>query len=149
MSNNADGSITTILNGLITGSIKRNDLKKIFFIYLILWLKLQLIDKLFLNQKKIINITNNTIEIKIFDNIYQKSAGISYENCKDEDSGENPKKINTNTWIKIYINCVEEQLSLVRIRYSSKSVGFGVSFSKYGEILGKITNLENTGNLQK
>ena len=148
MPNNGDGS-ATILNGLISGSVTRDDLKKnILYVFNTLS-KTAAIDKLFLEPEKVIKISNNSTKIKIFDNIYQKSAGISYEDCKDADGGENPTSTSANTWITLYVDCPEEQYRLVRIRYSSIAAGFGVSFSKYGENLGEITNLENTGDLQK
>ena len=149
MPNNGGDGISTILNGLITGSVTRDDLKKNILYVLNTLAKTAAIDKLFLEPKKIIKITSNYIKIKIFDFIYQKSAGISYENCKDDDGGQNPTSTSANSWITIFIDCEEEQYRLVRIRYSSKSAGFGVAFSKYGENLGEITNLENTGDLQK
>ena len=147
MPNNGDGS-ATILNGLISGSVTRDDLKKnILYVFNTL-AKTAAIDKLFLEPEKVIKISNNYTKIKIFDNIYQKSAGISYEDCQDLDGGENPTSTSANTWITIYVESEEEQNRLVRIRYSSIEAGFGVSFSKYGENLGEITNLESTGNWQ-
>ena len=147
MPNNGDGS-ATILNGLISGSVTRDDLKKnILYVFNTL-AKTSAIDKLFLEPEKVIKISNDYIKIKIFDNIYQKSAGISYEDCQDLDGGENPTSTSANTWITIYVESEEEQNRLVRIRYSSIEAGFGVSFSKYGENLGEITNLESTGNWQ-
>jgi len=147
MPNNGDGT-ATILNGLIAGSVTRDDLKKnILYVFNTLS-KTAAIDKLFLEPEKVIKITDDDIKIKIFDNIYQKSAGISYEDCQDNDGGENPTNTGHNTWITIYIDNDKEQYRLVRVRYSSTEAGFGVSFHKYGEFLGEITNLENTGNWQ-
>ena len=149
MPNNGNDESSTILSGLIKGSVTRDDLKKNILYLFNTLAKTAAIDKLFIAPKNVIKITNDYIKIKIFDNIYQKSAGISYENCKDEDGGQNPTSTSANSWITIFIDCEEEQNRLVRIRYSSKSAGFGVAFSKYGENLGEITNLENTGDLQK
>ena len=149
MPNNGNDESSTILSGLIKGSVTRDDLKKNVLYLFNTLAKTAAIDKLLIPHKNIIKINNDYIKIKIFDFIYQKSAGISYENCKDEDGGQNPTGTNANSWITIFIDCEEEQYRLVRIRYSSKSAGFGVAFSKYGENLGEITNLENTGDLQK
>ena len=147
MPNNGDGT-STILNGLIAGSVTRDDLKKnILYVFNTLS-KTAAIDKLFLEPEKVIKISDDDIKIKIFDNIYQKSSGISYEDCQDEDGGENPTNTGHNTWISIYVDCEKEQYRLVRVRYSSIEPGFGVSFHKYGEFLGEITNLESTGNWQ-
>ena len=147
MPGNGDGS-NTILNGLIAGSVTRDDLKKnIYYVFNTLS-KTAAIDRLFVEPKKIIKITNENIKIKINDNIYQKSGGISYEDCQDDDGGENPSSTTANSWISIYVDSEEEQYRLVRIRYASIAAGFGVSFSKYGENLGEITNLENTGDWQ-
>ena len=149
MPNNGNDESSTILSGLIKGSVTRDDLKKNILYLFNTLAKTAAIDKLFIEPKNIIKINNDYIKIKIFDFIYQKSAGISYENCKDDDGGQNPTSTSANSWITIFIDCEEEQYRLVRIRYSSKSAGFGVAFSKYGENLGEITNLENTGDLQK
>ena len=55
----------------------------------------------------------------------------------------------SNSWISIFVESDKEQYRMVRIRYASNADGFGVSFSKYGENLGEITNLENTNGKQK
>ena len=86
---------------------------------------------------------------KIYDYIYHKASGISYEECKDEDEGYNPTHTSTNRWISIYVENEKEQIRLVRLRYSCVVEGFGVAFNKYDESLGEITNLETTGDWQK
>ena len=144
MSGNSAGT-STILNGLIAGSVTREDLKRnIFYVFNTLS-KTAAIDRLFVEPQNIIKITNDYIKIKIKDNIYQKSGGISYEDCQDEDGGENPTYTGANSWVTLYVESPEEQDRLVQIRYASTGAGFGVAFSKYGESLGEITNLENTG----
>ena len=75
--------------------------------------------------------------------------GIYYEDCQDEDKGYNPTNTSTNTWITLYIENDKEQYRDVRIRYASILDGFGVSFKRYEENLGEITNLEKTGDWQK
>ena len=141
--NNNDGT-STILNGLIIGSVSRDELKKnILYVFNTLS-KTAAIDKLFVEPKNITKITDDNIKIKIFDNIYKKSSGISYEKCEDEDGGQNPTHTGANSWLTIYVDSDKDQYRLVRIRYSSNYAGFGVAFHKYGEFLGEITNLENT-----
>jgi hypothetical protein len=149
MPNNGNDETSTILNGLIVGSVTRNELKRnILYVFKTL-AKTAAIDKLFLEPKNIIKINETNIKIKIFDNIYQKSSGISHEDCKDDDGGENPTNTMSNSWISIFVESDKEQYRMVRIRYASNADGFGVSFSKYGENLGEITNLENTNGKQK
>ena len=145
--NNNDGT-NTILNGLIVGSVSREELKQnILYIFNTLS-KTAAIDKLFVEPKNITNITDDYIKIKIFDNIYKKSSGISYETCEDEDGGQNPTHTSENSWITIYVDSDKDQYRLVQIRYASNYTGFGVAFHKYGEFLGEITNLENTHSWQ-
>ena len=148
MPSNGNDASNTILNGLIVGSVTRDELKRnILYVFNTLS-KTAAIDKLFVEPKNIITISDNSTKIKIFDNIYKKSSGISYEDCEDEDGGENPTHTGANSWITIYVNSDKEQYRLVRIRYSSTNAGFGVAFHKYGEFLGEITNLENTNGWQ-
>ena len=149
MPNNGNDETSTILNGLIVGSVTRNELKRnILYVFKTL-AKTAAIDKLFIEPKNIIKINETNIKIKIFDNIYQKSSGISHEDCKDDDGGENPTNTMSNSWISIFVESDKEQYRMVRIRYASNADGFGVSFNKYGENLGEITNLENTNGKQK
>ena len=141
--NNNDGT-NTILNGLIIGSVSRDELKKNILDVFNTLSKTAAIDKLFVEPKNINKITDDYIKIKIYDNIYKKSSGISYENCEDEDGGQNPTHTGSNSWITIYVDSDKDQYRLVKIRYSSTAAGFGVAFHKYGEFLGEISNLENT-----
>ena len=141
--NNNDGT-NTILNGLIIGSVSRDELKKNILDVFNTLSKTAAIDKLFVEPKNINKITDDYIKIKIYDNIYKKSSGISYENCQDEDGGQNPTHTGSNSWITIYVDSDKDQYRLVKIRYSSTAAGFGVAFHKYGEFLGEISNLENT-----
>jgi hypothetical protein len=148
MPSNGNDASNTILNGLIVGSVTRDELKRnILYVFNTLS-KTAAIDKLFVEPKNIITISDNSTKIKIFDNIYKKSSGISYEDCEDEDGGENPTHTGANSWITIYVNSDKDQYRLVRVRYSSTNAGFGVAFHKYGEFLGEITNLENTNGWQ-
>ena len=143
MPGNDDGS-NTILNGLIEGTVTRDELKRnILYVFNTLS-KTAAIDKLFVEPKNIIHINDSYIKIKIFDNIYQKSGGISYEACEDTDGGQNPTHTTANSWISLYVESEKEQYRLVRIRYASNNEGFGVAFHKYDEFLGEITNLEYT-----
>jgi len=147
MPGNDDGS-NTILNGLIEGSVTRDELKRnILYVFNTL-AKTAAIDKLFVEPKNIIHINDSYIKIKVFDNIYQKSGGVSYEACEDTDGGQIPTHTKSNAWITIYVESEKEQYRLVRIRYSGYSAGFGVSFHKYDEFLGEITNLETTNGWQ-
>ena len=147
MPGNDDGS-NTILNGLIEGSVTRDELKRnILYVFNTLS-KTAAIDKLFVQPKNIIHINDSYIKIKVFDNIYQKSGGVSYEACEDTDGGQNPTHTKSNSWITIYVESDKEQYRLVRIRYSGNTAGFGVSFHKYDEFLGEITNLEKTNGWQ-
>ena len=147
MPGNGDGS-NTILNGLVAGSVTRDELKRNILSVFYTLSQTAAIDKLFLEPKNIIKISDNSTKIKIYDNMYQKSGGISYETCNDSDGGQNPTNTRANSWISLYIENDKEQYRLVRIRYASSLAGFGVSFHKYGEFLGEITNLENTNGRQ-
>ena len=149
MPNNGGDGSNTILNGLISGSVTREDLKtNILYVFNTL-AKTAAIDRLFVEHKQKIEILENVYtKIKVHEHIYQKSSGISYEKCEDEDGGQNPTNTNANSWISLYVDSPKEQYRLVRIRYSGNAAGFGVSFNKYGENLGEITNLESTGGWQ-
>ena len=148
MPHNYDYGSNTILDGLIIGSVTRDELKRnILYVFNTLS-KTAAIDKLFVEPKNITKISDNYTKIKIFDNIYKKSSGISYEACEDEDGGQNPTHTGANSWITIYVDSDKDQYRLVQIRYASMYTGFGVAFHKYGEFLGEITNLENTNGWQ-
>ena len=148
MPNNGGDGQNTILDGLVNGVVTRDELKRNIVYVLKTLSKTASIDPLFVEPKNITTITDETLKIKVYDNIYRKYPGISYEECEDEDKGYNPTKTVTNSWISLYINSPKDQERLVRIRYSSVSEGFGVAFKKYDEELGEITNLENTGGWQ-
>ena len=148
MPSNIDGS-ETILNGLKQGSVTRKDLKRNVLYTLNTIAKTACIDSLYKDPENMINITNSTIRIKVAEKWYRRYPDIGYEDCKDEDKGKNPTRTYSNTWISFFINNEEEQYRRFRIRYSSIWKGFGVSFSKYDDTLGEITNLEYTGGWQE
>ena len=143
MPSNIDGS-ETILNGLKQGTVTRKDLKRNVLYTLNTLAKTASIDSLYKDPENTINITNSTIRIKVVDKWYRRYPDIGYEDCKDEDKGKNPTRTFSNTWISFFINNEKDQYRRFRIRYSSVWKGFGVSFSKYDDTLGEITNLENT-----
>ena len=147
MPSNGDGT-QTIINGITQGTVTREDLKRNILYMFNTLAKTAAIDPLFVEPKNKIKITDETMKIKIIDNLYRKYAGISYEDCQDEDKGYNPTNTVTNSWISLYIENDKEQYRQVRIRYASIYVGFGVAFNKYEENLGEITNLETTGGWQ-
>ena len=148
MPNNKDGT-KTILDGIISGTVTREDLKKNILYLFNTLSKTAAIDSLFIEPKNKIIINETTTKIKIMNYLYRKFNGISYEDCLDEDEGYNPTNTVTNSWISLYIENNKEQFRQVRIRYSSIYEGFGVAFKKYEENLGEITNLEVTGDFQK
>ena len=148
MPNNKDGT-KTILDGIISGTVTREDLKKNILYLFNTLSKTAAIDSLFIEPKNKIIINETTTKIKIMNYLYRKFNGISYEDCLDEDEGINPTNTVTNSWISLYIENNKEQFRQVRIRYSSIYEGFGVAFKKYEENLGEITNLEVTGDFQK
>ena len=143
MPSNGDGT-ATILNGIAAGTVTRDDLKRNILYVFNTISKTAAVDKLFKDPEKIVKLTDEPIKVKIFDNIYQKARGISYEACEDSDGGQNPTNTWGNQWISIYIDSDKEQTRQVRVRYSSVADGFGVAFLKYDENLGEKTNLENT-----
>ena len=143
MPSNIDGS-ETILNGLKQGTVTRKDLKRNVLYTLNTLAKTASIDSLYKDPENTINITNSTIRIKVVDKWYRRYPDIGYEDCKDEDKGKNPTRTFSNTWISFFINNEKDQYRRFRIRYSSVWKGFGLSFSKYDDTLGEITNLENT-----
>jgi len=148
MPNNKDKGIQTIMDGLISGSVAREDIKRNILYILNTLAKTACIDTLFIKPKNKIKIKNETMRIKINDNIYRKCITVSYEKCEDEDEGYNPTSTDTNTWISLFVENDKEQYRQIRIRYSSVLEGFGVAFKKYEENLGEITNLEKTGGWQ-
>ena len=147
MPSNIDGS-DTILNGLKQGTVTRKDLKRNVLYTLNTIAKTASIDSLYKEPENIINITNSTMRIKVVDKWYRRYPDIGYEDCEDEDKGKNPTQTFSNTWISFFINNEKEQYRRFRIRYSSVWKGFGVSFSKYDDTLGEITNLESTWGFQ-
>ena len=147
MPSNIDGS-ETILNGLKQGTVTRKDLKRNVLFTLNTIAKTASIDSLYKEPENIINITNLTMRIKVVDKWDRRYPDIGYEDCKDEDKGKNPTRTFSNTWISFFINNEKEQYRRFRIRYSSVWKGFGVSFSKYDDTLGEITNLESTWGFQ-
>ena len=148
MPNNQDKGIKTIMDGLVAGSVTRDDLKKNILYVLNTLAKTACIDSLFIEPENKIKITDESMRIKIYDNIYRKNVIISYEKCEDEDGGYIPTHTETNTWISIFVENDKEQYRQIRVRYSSILEGFGVAFKKYEENLGEITNLEKTGGWQ-
>ena len=149
MPNNGNEGSNTILTGLTKGTVTRDELKRNIKYMFKTLAKTAAIDSLFKEPENRVKITSNTMRIKIYDNIYRKSVGISYENCEDDDGGYNPTNTNTNRWITIYVENDVEQYRQVRLRFSSILEGFGIEFKKYDEHLGEITNLENTSGWQK
>ena len=147
MPNNKDGT-KTILDGIISGTVTREDLKKNILYLLETLAKTAAIDPLFVEPKNKIIINETSLKINMVESLYRKFSGISYEDCLDEDEGYNPTNTVTNSWISLYVENDKEQYRQVRIRYSSISEGFGVAFKKYEENLGEITNLEVTGDFQ-
>jgi hypothetical protein len=132
MPNNRQG-INTILNGIISITVTRNDLQ-INILYMINTLaKTAAIDPLFVEPKNKIKIVDEKMTIKITKYIYRKYSGISYEDCLDEsvdkekNRGYNPTYTSTNSWISLYIENNKEQFRQVKIRYSSILEGFGVA----------------------
>ena len=148
MPNNEDKGIKTIMDGLVAGSVTRDDLKKNILFVLNTLAKTACIDSLFIEPENKIKITDESMRIKIFDNIYRKMFDISYEKCEDEDEGYNMKYTKTNTWISLFVENDKEQYRQIRVRYSSVLEGFGIAFKKYEENLGEITNLQKTGDWQ-
>ena len=148
MPNNGNEDIKTIMDGLVSGTVTREDLKKNILYILNTLAKTACIDTLFIEPEKKIKIKDELMRIKINDNIYRKYPQITYDNCEDEDKGYKPIRTETNTWISIYVENDKEQYRQIRIRYSSVLEGFGVAFKKYEENLGEITNLEKTGGWQ-
>ena len=148
MPNNGDGT-KTILDGITHGTVTRKELKRDVIYTLNTLSKTACIDPLFVEPKNKLKIIDGYMKVKIYDYIYHKASGISYEECKDEDEGYNPTHTSTNRWISIYVENEKEQIRLVRLRYSCVVEGFGVAFNKYDESLGEITNLETTGDWQK
>ena len=146
--NNPDGK-NTILNGLIKGTVTRQNLKNNIIYLLNTLSKTACIDSLFNQPKNKIIIKNEYMKIKIMEFIYRKSNGISYDKCNDEDGGYYPINTVTNSWISLYIYNEKEQFRRVKIRYSSALDGFGIGFNKYEEILGEIINLESSGGFDK
>ena len=149
MPNNGNSGTKTILDGLVAGTVTRDDLKRNILYLLNTLAKTACIDSFFIEPENKIIIKDEYMRIKIYDNIYRKYMGIYYEDCQDEDKGYNPINTLTNTWITLYIENDKEQYRDVRIRYASILDGFGVSFKRYEENLGEITNLEKTGDWQK
>ena len=78
----------------------------------------------------------------VYNYIYRKYTGISFETCTDEDGGYNPINTTSNSWISFYIENDKEQFRKIRIRYTADLYGFGIQFKKYDEYLGELTNLE-------
>ena len=153
MPNNGQGT-KTILDGIISGTVTREDLKKNILYMFNTLARTAAIDPLFVEPKNKIKITDEKMTIKLTQYIYRKYSGISYEDCSDEseeeekNKGYNPTNTVTNSWISLYIENNKEQYRQVRIRYSSILPGFGVAFKKYEENLGEITNLDVTGDWQ-
>ena len=148
MPNNGNEGSNTILTGLIKGTVTRDELKRNIKYMFNTLSKTAAIDSLFIEPNNIIKIINETLRIKIYDNIYRKSIGILFEDCEDNDGGYNPTNTNTNRWVTIYVENDIEQYRQVRIRYASVMDGFGVELKKYDEHLGEITNLDNTNGWQ-
>ena len=148
MPDNKD-SINTIMTGLIKGTVTRNDLKRNVKYMLNTLGKTACIDSLFREPNNtIVNIKDENFKVKIYDYVYRKYTGISFENCTDEDGGFNLDNTTTNSWISLYIDNKKEQYRKVRIRYASVMDGFGVAFKKYDENLGELTNLDKTGDFK-
>ena len=148
MPDNKD-SINTIMTGLIKGTVTRNDLKRNVKYMLNTLGKTACIDSLFREPNNtIVNIKDENFKVKIYDYVYRKYTGISFENCTDEDGGFNLDNTTTNSWISLYIDNKKEQYRKVRIRYASIMDGFGVAFKKYDENLGELTNLDKTGDFK-
>ena len=145
MPDNKESTIT-IMTGLIKGTVTRSDLKRNIKYMLNTLGKTACIDSLFLEPNKtIVKILDESFKVKIYDVVYRKYTGISFENCTDEDKGYNLKNTTTNSWITLFIENNKEQYRKVRIRYASIMDGFGVAFNKYDENLGELTNLDKTG----
>ena len=149
MPNNEKEGSNTILAGLTKGTVTREELKRNIKYLFNTLSKTAAIDPLFIEPENRIKITDDTIRIKIADNIYRKSAGITYRDCEDVDGGYYPSITTSNSWISFYVENDKEQYRQVRIRYTSILDGFGVEFKKYDEHLGEITNLDDTKGLQK
>ena len=147
MPDNKD-SIYTIMTGLIKGTVTRNELKRNIKYMLNTLAKTACIDSLFLEPTNKVKILDGNFIINIYDNVYRKYTGISFENCTDGGKGFNLINTTTNSWITLFIENDKEQLRKVRIRYASVMDGFGIAFKKYDEHLGEITNLEKTGDLK-
>ena len=145
MPDNKEG-VDTIMTGLIKGTVTRDELKRNIKYMFNTLAKTACIDSLFKEPDNKIIITNKTMKIKIYDNAFRKYTGISFDNCTDEDGGFILINTTTNSWITLFIDNQKEHNRKVRIRYASVMDGFGVEFKKYGEHLGEITNLEQTGN---
>ena len=145
--NNPDGS-KTILDGLIKGTVTRAHLKRNIIYFLNALSKTFCIDSLFIEPENKVIIKDEPMKLKVVNYIYRKSNGISYDICNDEDGGYYPINTVTNSWISFYVNNDKEQFRRVRIRYSGALDGFGISFNRYEEILGEITNLDATENFE-
>ena len=145
MPNNKPDETKTILNGLIKGTVTRDNLKRTILYLLNNLAKTACIDSLFIETKKKIIIKDGKMRIKVIDYIYRKYNGIYHEKCNDEDGGYIPTNIIPNNWISFYIENDKEQYRKVRIRYSCAVEGFGIGFNKYDEFLGEIIDLAPTG----
>ena len=142
------GSIDTIINGINTGTVTRDDLKRNILYLLNTFPKTSLIDAFYKDPKNMININNNPLKIKIFDNIHRKAEAIWYEDCQDDDKGFNPTNTWTGNWISLYINNENDGYRQFTVRYASTGDGFGICFRRYEEKLGWITDLPKTGDWQ-
>ena len=147
MPGNGDGT-NTIINGINAGTVTRDDLKRNILNLFNTISKTAAVDKLLTDPKNMVKITDEPMRIKVFDHLYQKARSVSFKACEDSDGGQNPSNTWGNQWVSIYVENEKEQTRSVRIRYASVDNGFGITFLKYDENLGEITNLENTDGLQ-
>ena len=138
-------SINTIMTGLVKGTVTRNELKRNVKYMLNTLAKTACIDSLFVEPANKIIINDEYMKINIYNSVYRRYTGISFENCTDEDGGYSLTNTTSNSWITLFIENPKEQYRKVRIRYASVMDGFGIEFKKYDEHLGEITNLEQTG----
>ena len=143
------GNVETLIEGINKGTVTREDLKRNILYLLKTLSKTFCIDTLYSEPKNKIIIKEQSIKIKIFDNIYRKNDAIWYEDCQDEDKGFNPTNTWTDNWISLYIDNEVDGYRLIKVRYASIADGFGVAFMKYDENLGEIKDLEKTGDWQK
>ena len=86
MPGNGDGT-RTILNGINSGTVTRDDLKSNIVHLFNTLSKTAASDRFINDPKNMVKITDEPMRIKLFDHIFQKPKLVSYEPCEDLDGG--------------------------------------------------------------